>query len=341
MKRMKVLVLAMLCLSIISGFAQSLSIDETINYINIKQRENSLTLNKTEHNPYKSIVWDEINLTNDGKLSKSLYIKYDSLETIENPLIQEYCYLDDMQINNLKEYQNFQTALYNPNGFWCWYLNCKNNEPYVWQDDLIGKTFDNNKKGYIYTRAFELPHPLDLDLYKERKLCNAYKYLFERIYESDKYHRNDNDPFAPKNISKINSNNISSNNKTSNNISITKEGSLYYIIVKIGSIIKKFILDSGASELNISEDLEKQLVKDGSIIESDYLSNGLYKTANGAIIECRRVKLRNVTVGPFSVSNVTASISNDNSELLLGKSFLDKFKKWSIDNDKSELILEN
>jgi clan AA aspartic protease (TIGR02281 family) len=123
-------------------------------------------------------------------------------------------------------------------------------------------------------------------------------------------------------------------------IKLEKEGSVYYITVKIGSMVRKFVLDSGASEINISEDLERELILDGIITKSDYLEKGTYKTANG-IQECRRVMLKNVTVGPYTISNVAASISNDNSPILLGKSFLDRFKKWSIDNDKSELILEN
>ena len=129
--------------------------------------------------------------------------------------------------------------------------------------------------------------------------------------------------------------------KNCEKIKLTKEGNVYYINVKIGSITRKFILDTGASEVNISEELERELIFEGIITKSDYLQKGNYKTANGSIQECRRVLIKSITVGGYTISNVTASISNDNSPILLGKSFLDKFKKWSIDNQKSELDLEN
>ena len=123
-------------------------------------------------------------------------------------------------------------------------------------------------------------------------------------------------------------------------VGLTKEGSVYYITVKIGSTKRRFILDSGASEVNISEELERELILGGIITKSDYLPKGRYKTANGTMQECRRVMLKTITLGPHTISNVTASISNDDSPILLGKSFLDRFKKWSIDNEKSELFLE-
>src|ERR1017187_7086191 len=122
-------------------------------------------------------------------------------------------------------------------------------------------------------------------------------------------------------------------------IKLSREGSVYYISVKIGTITRKFILDTGASEVNISEELERELIFDGAISKTDYLPKGRYQTANG-IQECRRVMLKHVSVGPFTISNVIASIGKDETPILLGKSFLDKFKKWSIDNEKSELFLE-
>ena len=50
--------------------------------------------------------------------------------------------------------------------------------------------------------------------------------------------------------------------------------------------------------------------------------------------------LRNIIVCDFKVINTIASISGDSAPLLLGKSFLNKFKKWTIDNNTSNLYLE-
>ncbi len=41
----------------------------------------------------------------------------------------------------------------------------------------------------------------------------------------------------------------------------------------------------------------------------------------------------------MTLENVEASISRAEGSLLLGQSFLSKFKNWKIDNDNSNLIL--
>ncbi len=40
------------------------------------------------------------------------------------------------------------------------------------------------------------------------------------------------------------------------------------------------------------------------------------------------------------VENVSASIGGEKGSLLLGQSFLQKFKSWSMDNASHELVLE-
>jgi len=46
-------------------------------------------------------------------------------------------------------------------------------------------------------------------------------------------------------------------------------------------------------------------------------------------------------VGDREIRDVTATISRRGSMLLLGQSFLRKFKSWSIDNRRRVLVLED
>lgn len=123
-------------------------------------------------------------------------------------------------------------------------------------------------------------------------------------------------------------------------VALTGVMGIYKIRVKIGSVEKFFTLDSGASEVFISPDLERELLMDGRIKKDNYLTSSLFVLANGEQVKCRRVKLSNVVVGGYVVNNVVVAINEgDEGLLLLGKSFLDKFSSWSIDNSTKELVL--
>jgi aspartyl protease family protein len=129
-------------------------------------------------------------------------------------------------------------------------------------------------------------------------------------------------------------------NVTTAKIPLTRVGGVYNVKVLMGGITKYFILDSGASDVFISSDLERELLLEGLIKREDYLSKKSYKMANGEMEECRRLKLDNIQIGDYTISNVIVAINaNSNGMLLLGKSFLDKFSHWSIDNGAAELVL--
>jgi len=177
------------------------------------------------------------------------------------------------------------------------------------------------------------------DNYLLTKLKNAFNYLIYELKISEKYNRNDDDPFAPDNFDS-NLYDISSN-VNSDNIELENYSGVYKLSIKIGSLSKDFILDSGASDISISKKVEKELINLGIIKEEDYIEPALYRIADGSIIKCRRLIIPNLSIGKFKVYNVRASVSSSDSDLLLGRSFLDNFKKWSVDNNKNELYLEN
>jgi predicted aspartyl protease len=45
-------------------------------------------------------------------------------------------------------------------------------------------------------------------------------------------------------------------------------------------------------------------------------------------------------IGDLVVEDVKASVTPSHASLLLGQSFLERFKSWSIDNTTHELLLE-
>lgn len=167
--------------------------------------------------------------------------------------------------------------------------------------------------------------------YQAKKMINAINYLFSLI-ENEKFFRDINDPFA-KNISYSNE-----GSEKTDKISLKEKNGIFIVNVNFKNVSAPFILDSGAAEISISSTLEKELITKGIINKNDYLSDGLYRVADGRIVSQRRVMLKQVTVGKFTIRNIPASIGGENIPLLLGKNFFDKFNHWSINN--SENILE-
>lgn len=176
------------------------------------------------------------------------------------------------------------------------------------------------------------------DKYVNDKVFNAVQYLLSAIQESGKFNRNDDDPFAPQNFNK-NSASITGI-ETSDKIKLENYGGVYKVWVKVGNVKQHFILDSGASDISLSVESERELINNGVLKQEDYIIPALYRLADGSIIKCRRLVLPEMTIGGFTVTNIVASVGVSDSPLLLGRSFLDKFRKWSVDNLSNELFLE-
>jgi clan AA aspartic protease (TIGR02281 family) len=101
-----------------------------------------------------------------------------------------------------------------------------------------------------------------------------------------------------------------------------------------------FILDTGASDVLIPDEVARELERAGKLERGDFIGTRTYVLADGSKVPSRRVLLREVTVGGQTVSNVTASIGRPGSPPLLGQSFLSKFASWTLDNERNLLVLK-
>jgi clan AA aspartic protease (TIGR02281 family) len=116
-------------------------------------------------------------------------------------------------------------------------------------------------------------------------------------------------------------------------------GGGYLIAGRInGAVPVTFVLDTGASDVSIPENVARDLERAGK--PSEPLGTGTYVLADGSKVRKRRVLLRELTVGGETVSNVMASISQSGSPPLLGQTFLSKFSSWTLDNERALLVLK-
>jgi hypothetical protein len=65
-----------------------------------------------------------------------------------------------------------------------------------------------------------------------------------------------------------------------------------------------------------------------------------YALANGTVVEQPVFRIKSLKVGDRTLENVVGSAATADGSLLLGQSFLGRFKSWSIDNTKHALVLE-
>lgn len=155
------------------------------------------------------------------------------------------------------------------------------------------------------------------------------------IYEQGLY--KDGGLVQPKTVSTSSS----SSSTRSDGVSLVEEGGTYTVPVTINDVLPlNFVLDSGASDVSIPADVVLTLIRTGTLKESDFIGSQTYKLADGSTIESDQFTIRSMTVGGRRVTDVTGSVADVEGSLLLGQSFLRKFKAWSIDNNQHKLFLE-
>jgi tetratricopeptide (TPR) repeat protein len=118
-------------------------------------------------------------------------------------------------------------------------------------------------------------------------------------------------------------------------------GGTFVVPVAInGAITLNFIIDSGAADVTLPSDVVGTLIRTGTIERSDFIGTQTYILADGSESPSSTFVIRSLKVGDVLVENVQGSIVPAAGNLLLGQSFLRRFKSWSIDNMKRELVLE-
>jgi predicted aspartyl protease len=124
-------------------------------------------------------------------------------------------------------------------------------------------------------------------------------------------------------------------------VKMVESGGIYQVPVVINDALKlDFIVDSGATDVSIPADVVLTLIRTRTIEEGDFVGTEKYSLADGSTASSRVFIIRSLKVGERTVTNVRGSITDLNGPLLLGQSFLSKFKSWSQDNMSHELVLE-
>ena len=124
-------------------------------------------------------------------------------------------------------------------------------------------------------------------------------------------------------------------------VAMVRRGGTYAVPVLInGAITLDFVLDSGATDVSIPSDVFSTLIRTGTITKEDILGNETYTLADGSRKKAATFNIRSLKVGATVVENVRASVVDDGGPLLLGMSFLGRFRSWEVNTDRHALILK-
>jgi len=117
---------------------------------------------------------------------------------------------------------------------------------------------------------------------------------------------------------------------------------IYMVPVQINDAIAiPFVLDSGAAEVAITQDVFLVLLRSGTVSQSDFVGTGTYTMADGSEHSSERYVLHKMAVGSHIVTNVIANVVSVKADPLLGQSFLSKLPAWTIDNAQHALVLND
>jgi len=123
-------------------------------------------------------------------------------------------------------------------------------------------------------------------------------------------------------------------------IKMDQVGGIFVVPVRFNGVITlNAIVDSGASDVSVPADLVLTLMRANTITEEDFLGQKTYVLADGSKVPSHQFRIRSLQVGSKTIRNVVATVASSNADILLGQSFLGKFKSWSVDNVKHALVL--
>lgn len=130
--------------------------------------------------------------------------------------------------------------------------------------------------------------------------------------------------------------------ETETAIKMKRGNGIFTIPCKVNGRALEFVLDTGASDVFISQAEAMSMLKDGYLSEDDFIGVKKYSLANGDVEEGVIVVLREMEIGGQKLFNVRAGITHKSeAPLLLGQSALNKLGKIEIDYTNNTLTIKN
>ena len=123
-------------------------------------------------------------------------------------------------------------------------------------------------------------------------------------------------------------------------IHMEKEAGVYKVPCSVNGLKLKFIFDTGAASVCISQTYAEMMLENGYLDESDLLGTSQSVLADGSTVDNVVINLRTVEIGGLTLNDVRAIVvPTQNAPLLLGQSVIQRLGKVSIDGEY--LVIHN
>lgn len=118
-------------------------------------------------------------------------------------------------------------------------------------------------------------------------------------------------------------------------IQMEKDGGVYKVPCTVNGVKMKFIFDTGASVVSISQTMAQFLLDGEYLSESDIKGSGQSQVADGSIVNHANIVLHDIEIGGMHLHNIDAVvIEGQNAPLLLGQSAISELGRFSIDGNR-------
>lgn len=114
-----------------------------------------------------------------------------------------------------------------------------------------------------------------------------------------------------------------------------KTGGVYRVPCEVNGLRMKFIFDTGASVVCLSESMADFMLENGYLKKEDFVGTSKARVADGRLVDNIKIVLRDIEISGMHLKNVDAVVSSGQSApLLLGQSAIQKLGAVTIDGDK-------
>lgn len=118
-------------------------------------------------------------------------------------------------------------------------------------------------------------------------------------------------------------------------IQMEKDGGVYKVPCNVNGVKMKFIFDTGASTVSMSQTMAQFLLDGEYLSVSDIKGVGQSVVADGTIVNHAIIILRDIEIGGLHLKNIKATVlESQNAPLLLGQTAISELGRIIIDGNK-------
>lgn len=118
-------------------------------------------------------------------------------------------------------------------------------------------------------------------------------------------------------------------------IQMEKDGGVYKVPCTVNGVKMKFIFDTGASTVSMSQTMAQFLLDGEYLSVSDITGVGQSVVADGTIVNHASIVIRDIEIGGLHLKNIKATVlESQNSPLLLGQTAISELGRITIDGNK-------